>query len=237
MAQRTSRRNRLQPFLAFLRGNASIVLMVVGAMLLGYVSFEYFSMWHEQRVLAEEWKQQNSSQVASAGSVPQASRADALTRIEIPRIHVDAIVVEGSGRRQLKIGPGRVTSTAQPGENGNAVITAHRDTFFRHVSDLHQGDDILVRRNGQVYRYQVTGRKIVDPDDVSVLEQTPDAELTLITCYPTYYIGPAPQRLVVSSKLVETKPETSQSASQTASTQAAATPSAAGGAAADVRQH
>src|SRR5207237_6803091 len=97
----------------------------------------------------------------------------------------------------------------RPGEPGNAVITGHRDTFFRHIYELQKGDEILVRRNGELYKYQVTGKKIVDPEDVSVLKQTTDAQLTLITCYPTYYIGPAPQRLVVFSKLVPTPPASS----------------------------
>ena len=88
-----------------------------------------------------------------------------------------------------------------PGELGNAVITAHRDTFFRHIYELNKGDEITVLRNGQTFRFAVTGKKVVKPDDVSVLRPTPDAQLTLITCYPTYYIGPAPERLVVFSKL------------------------------------
>jgi sortase A len=93
--------------------------------------------------------------------------------------------------------------TAMPGETGNAVITGHRDTFFRHIYELAKGDEIQVRRNGRVFTFVVTGQRIVQPDDVSVLKQTDDPQLTLITCYPTYYIGPAPQRLVVFSKLVD----------------------------------
>jgi sortase A len=90
-----------------------------------------------------------------------------------------------------------------PGNTGNSVITGHRDTFFRHIYELQKGDAIYVRRNGEVFKYEVTGKKIVKPEDVSVLKQTSDAQLTLITCYPTYYIGPAPDRLVVFSRLVD----------------------------------
>jgi sortase A len=90
-----------------------------------------------------------------------------------------------------------------PGEPGNAVITAHRDTFFRHIYELDKGDEIQVRRNGRLFTYQVTGKKVVPPQDLSVIKQTTDSQLTLITCYPTYYIGPAPERLVVFSRLVE----------------------------------
>jgi sortase A len=125
-----------------------------------------------------------------------------LTRLVIPKINLEAIVVEGTDRQQLIAGPGHITDTAMPGETGNAVITAHRDTFFRHIFELEKGDEITVQRAGRAFRYEVTGKKIVPPTDLSVLRPTPDAQLTLITCYPVYYIGPAPERLVVFSRLV-----------------------------------
>jgi sortase A len=122
--------------------------------------------------------------------------------MQIPRINLEAMVVEGDSRKQLLMGPGHIVRTPLPGEPGNSVITGHRDTFFRHIFELSKGDEILVQRNGQTFHYGVTGKKIVKPEDVSVLRPTDDAELTLITCYPTYYIGPAPERLVVFSKLL-----------------------------------
>jgi sortase A len=115
------------------------------------------------------------------------------------------MVVEGDSRKQLLVGPGHISRTPLPGELGNSVITGHRDTFFRHIFELSKGDKILVQRNGQTFHYAVTGKKIVQPEDVSVLRPTNDAELTLITCYPTYYIGPAPERLVVFSKLQDSE--------------------------------
>src|SRR5450432_741393 len=104
--------------------------------------------------------------------------------------------------------------TAEPGETGNAVITGHRDTFFRHIYELNKGDQIQVRRSGRTFTYEVTGKKIVMPEDVSVIKSTTDAQLTLITCYPTYYIGPAPKRLVVFSKLVESDGQPMKQAAQ-----------------------
>jgi sortase A len=187
----------------FLKQHLSIVLTVVGVFLLGFVGSEYYGMYSEQKRLTQEWEQQN------APTEPGQTRpaADGLTRVEIPKISLEAIVVEGASRKQLKLGPGRIKSSAIPGEVGNSVITAHRDTFFRHIYELTKGDDILIRRNGEVYRYRVTGKKIVDPSDVSVLKPTKDAQLTLITCYPTYFIGPAPERLVIFSKLEATDPD------------------------------
>ena len=183
-----------------LKQKVSAALMVVGAVLLGYVGSEYVAMYREQEALHLQWQEQQSSLLAS--SVTAAARHDGLTRVSIPKIDLDVIVVEGTNRKALRFGPGHLKGTPAPGEAGNSVVSAHRDTFFRHIYELKEGDEIHVRRDGHNYTFQVTGKKIVMPNDVSVLKKTSDARLTLITCYPIYYIGPAPKRLVVFSKLV-----------------------------------
>src|SRR6476661_8978727 len=179
----------------------SLALVVIGVVLLGYVAGQYWGMYRSQKNLEAEWQRQAAT-VSAPGKAP-VSPDQLLTRLEIPKIQMDAIVVEGASRRELSEGPGHMKQTAQPGETGNAVITAHRDTFFRHIYELNRGDQIKVRRSGRLFTYEVTGKRIVMPEDVSVIKPTNDPQLTLITCYPTYYIGPAPKRLVVFSKLVE----------------------------------
>src|SRR5215470_553800 len=183
------------------RKTVSLVLTIIGIVLLGYVASQYWGMYHTQKKLAAEWERQAASMNTPREAVIPPDQM--LTRVVIPKIGLDAIVVEGASRRELSEGPGHMKQTAMPGETGNAVITAHRDTFFRHIYELVKGDKIQVRRSGRVFTYEVTGKKIVMPDDVSVIRQTPNPQLTLITCYPVYYIGPAPKRLVVFSKLVE----------------------------------
>ena len=173
------------------------LLIVGGVALLIYVVSQYATMYAAQRHLTEEWQQQNLPLPAQP-----AGMVTTLTRLTIPNIKLDAVVVEGVNRKDLLMGPGHMPDTPEPGQDGNAVISAHRDTFFRHIHELKPGDYILVQRAGRQFRYEVTGKKIVKPDDVSVIKPTQDAELTLLTCYPTYYIGPAPERLVVFSKLV-----------------------------------
>src|SRR4029077_6373306 len=190
---------RLRPY--FTRRAISMVLVFAGLGLLGYVASEYWGMYRSQQKLEAEWERQAAS-VSAPGSAT-ISPDQMLTRVIIPKIGMDAIVVEGASRKELSEGPGHVKQTAMPGEVGNAVITAHRDTFFRHIYELMKGDQILVRRSGRVFTYEETRKRIVMPDDVSVIKPTADAQLTLITCYPTYYIGPAPKRLVVFSKLVD----------------------------------
>jgi sortase A len=179
----------------------SLLLVVIGVVLLGYVTGQYWGMYRSQKNLEAEWQRQAAT-VSVPGKAP-VSPDQLLTRLEIPKIQMDAIVVEGASRRELSEGPGHMKETAQPGENGNAVITAHRDTFFRHIYELNKGDQIQVRRRGRTFTYEVTGKRIVMPEDISVIKPTTNPQLTLITCYPTYYIGPAPKRLVVFSKLVQ----------------------------------
>lgn len=173
------------------------VLIALGVVLLAFVGVQYGKMYAEQRRLAHEWQRQNQP-----GATPKIV-SDGLTKLVIPKISLDAMVVEGTTRRMLLVGPGHMEQTPLPGEEGNSVITAHRDTFFRHIYELNKDDVIEVRRKGQTYTYHVTGKKVVDPEDLSVLRQGKDKRLTLITCYPTYYIGPAPDRLVVFAKLID----------------------------------
>jgi len=179
----------------------SPLLLLVGLSLLGYVGSQYYQMHREQKRLEAAWEQQQkaSPEVSEASAKPV---DDGLIRLSIPKIDLSAIVVNGTTRMDLKSGPGKITGTPLPGEVGNSVISAHRDTFFRHIYELKPGDEIDVQRNGQSRKFEVTGKKIVEPDDLSVLKQTDERQLTLLTCYPIYYIGPAPQRLVVFSKLV-----------------------------------
>jgi len=174
------------------------LLIVLGAVLLVYVVSQYATMYAAQRRLTQQWQQQNLSLPAEPAGL-----VTTLTRLTIPSIKLDAVVVEGVNRRDLLMGPGHLPDTPEPGQSGNAVISAHRDTFFRHIHELKPGDFILVQRAGRQFRYQVTGKKILQPNDVWVTKATPDAELTLITCYPTYYIGPAPERLAIFSRLVD----------------------------------
>ncbi len=174
------------------------LLVFSGIGVLGYAGFQYGVMIYQQRHLQTIWRWQQKPGHGSA------SRAEygGLTRISIPSIGLSAVIVEGTDMYSLLIGPGHLTGTAQPGESGNAVVSAHRDTFFHSIRKLVPGDHILVERNGRTFTYSVEGFRIVKPNDISVTGPTNDSRLTLITCDPAYYIGSAPQRLVVISKLI-----------------------------------
>lgn len=196
--------NRLALLLEFLRSRKTVPVLLIGAglALVLYVGSQYGQMYLHQRRLARDWQEQSRR----AGSSSPAVAEDSLARLVIPKIDLTSFVVEGTNHHDLLIGPGHMIDTAEPGETGNAVISGHRDTFFRHVHELEKGDKIFVDRGGKRLVYEVTSKKVVDPDDLEVVKQTKDPELTLITCYPTYYIGPAPKRLVITAKLAGEEP-------------------------------
>jgi len=171
----------------------SYVLFAIGGVLCVYVAGNYSWMYVEQRKLMHEWRDQNAS-------LPTQNAA--LTKISIPRIHLRAVVLEGTSRRSLLLGPAHLTGSADPGDVGNAVLAGHRDTFFRHIHSLKYGDDIYIQRSRKQYHYTVTARRIIEPTDLSVLQPSNTGQLTLITGYPTHAIGPAPRRLVVVAKFV-----------------------------------
>lgn len=167
----------------------SHALIAAGGALCLYVSGTYTWMYAKQTSLLRQWNSHNPAITQT------------LTKLAIPRIKLEDVVVEGVTEHSLLLGPAHLTGSAQPGLPGNAVIAGHRDSFFRRIHSLRYGDDIFVMRGSQRFHYVVRGRKIVEPTDVSVLRPTSDTELTLITCYPTHAIGPAPQRLIVVAKL------------------------------------
>jgi LPXTG-site transpeptidase (sortase) family protein len=179
------------------RRTLAFVILAAGLMLVFYVGKQYGEMYAAQEGLVKQWQQQNGANVVTKvgpGSV---------VRILVPKIRLDAMVVEGTTRKSLLQGPGHLENTPKPGDQGNAVVAGHRDTFFHNLDDLVSGDDVYVLRSGQRYHYVVTRKTVVDPNELSVTDKSDDSRLTLITCYPSHYIGPAPLRLVVLATRTE----------------------------------
>jgi LPXTG-site transpeptidase (sortase) family protein len=178
--------------LANKRQTIAWLLIITGGILCAGVLGTYSWMYWKQRSLLKEWNDQ------------LAARAS-MTKLWIPRIKLEDVVLEGVGAESLLLGPGHMQNSVEPGQPGNAVIAGHRDTFFHKLHKLRPGDDVYVLRDGHRLRYVVTARKIVQPDDLSVLKSSSKPELTLITCYPTHAIGPAPERLIVVATMVPTQ--------------------------------
>lgn len=139
-------------------------------------------------------------------TTPTPDLGEALASIKIPRIDLEKVVVEGVGVEDLKKGPGHYPGTAMPGEIGNAAIAGHRTTYgapFGRLDELEAGDPIVLATRSGEFRYEVTESKIVSPEDVWVLDPTPDGRLTLTTCHPRYS---AAQRLIIVAVLTTPPP-------------------------------
>ncbi len=130
---------------------------------------------------------------------------DQVMRIQIQAINVDAPVVQGDSWEQLKKGVGQHVGSADPGQLGNVVLSAHDDVFgeiFRNLDHLQPGDQVLLFTAQQQYIYIVTGSQIVEPTQVEVMNPSGEATVTLISCYP-YMVDK--KRIVVFAKLVSSQ--------------------------------
>jgi sortase A len=141
--------------------------------------------------------QLNASQPRTAPS-----EGDLMGRIEIPRLGMKVAILEGTTSQTLQLGVGHIGGTAFPGEPGNFGIAGHRDTYFRALKDIRAGDEIQVQTSTGLSTYQVDRLQIVAPSDVGVLAQSAQTAITLVTCYPFYYIGAAPRRFIVHAHIV-----------------------------------
>lgn len=120
-------------------------------------------------------------------------------RIEVSRIGLSSVILEGDGEAVLRRAIGHIPGTALPGQGGNVGIAGHRDMFFRPLRNIRKDDEITVTTTGGVYRYRVEWTKVVGPDDVWVLNPGTES-LTLVTCYPFQFVGSAPNRFIVRAR-------------------------------------
>jgi sortase A len=120
--------------------------------------------------------------------------------LRIPRIGVEAPLLEGTDDWTLNRGVGHIEDTAAPGAAGNVGIAGHRDGFFRALKDVNEGDLLEIETRAGVAHYRIERTWIVAPDDVSVLDPTAVPSVTLVTCYPFYFVGSAPQRFIVRAE-------------------------------------
>jgi len=173
-------------------------LFAVAFAALGYWVFEACARsWHfatqEQRLLGLI----HESRRGPEGAVV---RGGLVGRLEIPRLGMAVIVEEGVEPRTLRRAAGHLPGTALPGEEGNVVVAGHRDTLFRPLRDVRSGDLLRFVTPDGVFEYQVTAAEIVEAHQVEVLEPRATREVTLVTCYPFGFVGPAPQRYVVRAE-------------------------------------
>ena len=147
------------------------------------------SLWSTRRV-----KEFAATSIGADRPVP-------LGLLSIPNVNIRVVVFDGTSDRVLNLGAGRIRGTAPIDGAGNLAIAAHRDGFFRGLKDIVVGDTIRLQHTGGSADYQVSDLSIVEPDDVSVLAPTDTPTITLITCYPFYFVGSEPQRFIVRAAL------------------------------------
>ena len=193
---------------------------VVGILALSYCAtvlldrwlFQAYQNWRFERALKDA--QMPASTIQPPGSPPLSAQAEAdrsraesfgidgltgspLGRIEISSVGLAAMIMEGVDGGTLRHAVGHIPSTPLPGQQGNVALAGHRDTFFRGLRNIHKDDEITLTTLHGSYRYRVDSTQVVQPEDTKVLDNSGDDILTLVTCYPFYFVGPAPQRFIV----------------------------------------
>ena len=194
-----------------------IGLVCLGAFAYGWADARY-TQYKEEKILEQELARQQAqatpaSESDSLGAFREARvqapprepgpQGSLVGRIEIPRLGVSAIVLEGVDKKTLRRGVGRIPGTSVPGDDGNVGLAAHRDSFFRGLRDIRKNDIVTLKTVEGTYNYQVEWTEVVRPEDTHVLDETEGPAITLVTCYPFSYVGPAPKRFIVRALEVE----------------------------------
>src|SRR5262245_30757266 len=178
-----------------------VVLVVVGlaaALVTGVLLWTPQSLQSEYRTELPRINTTSSATRAPVVGAPAAGNPIGV--IEIPRLGLSSVVLEGDETAALMLGVGHLSDTPLPWRGGNSVFAAHRDTFFRGLGAIRPKDVIRFRAGSTDLEYRVKDTRIVEPTDVGVLAPTRTSTLTLITCYPFRYVGPAPRRFIVRAE-------------------------------------
>jgi len=179
------------------------ILFAIAGVTLGYCVFFLADMWFYQKRLDEEFERlaaRASLKTPAAAQPAVVQKGGVVGLLEIPRLGVSAVVAEGTDEGTLRHAVGHIENTALPGQSGNVGIAGHRDTFFRPLRNIRRDDIILLTTPWAQYRYRVTSTRVVAPEAVEVLAPTAHDTLTLVTCYPFYFVGSAPDRFIVRAE-------------------------------------
>jgi sortase A len=173
---------------------AQRLFLWAGVVLLGYAGGMTAYSEAYQRHQSREFERAVS---AGEGVAADLHEGDLVGKLEVPRIGLSVMVFQGIEEGTLVVGAGHVPGTPLPGAGGNVAIAAHRDTFFRKLKDIEPGDRIRLSIATRTYDYIVRSTGVVDPEDTRPMQSRGEEELTLITCFPFYFVGAAPKRFIV----------------------------------------
>lgn len=194
---------RAGSYIFFLAGAA--ILMGTGLLLLQSHAHQRYARQQFERARR---RSAGMAESARPGKVkftePVAQNGSVLGELEIPRLGIDTLIFQGDDAQILRWGTGHIPGTPLPDSPfGNIGLAAHRDSYFRPLRNIRHKDLIVVKTLHGVQRYAVQSTAIVTPDDVGVLDNTGQRVLTLVTCYPFYYIGSAPERFIVQARAID----------------------------------
>ena len=179
------------------------LLLITGVLCVAYVGSETVAAWlyqQKQTAVFDRMRDRRAT-TSKTGKVrpPLERQGDVVGMLDVPRLGLSTVVTLGDDRNALAAGAGLLADTSRPWLRGNTAIAGHRDGIFRPLSRIRVGDEIVVRTPRGPFRYRVRATKITTPNDLSVLANRRAPSLTLITCYPFWYVGPAPKRFIVSA--------------------------------------
>jgi sortase A len=178
--------------------------LIAGILILSCTAYTYAARNIFQSL--ENWKFDRGP-ARSPGRSTLEPMPEPVLRIAIPRLRIAAMVREGIDGHTLNLAIGHIPSTALPGRPGNIGLAAHRDTLFRALKNVRQDDEIRLSTLNREYTYRVVWYKVVKPTAVDVLQPVAGQEtLTLVTCYPFYFVGNAPRRFIVRARRVYNPP-------------------------------
>lgn len=159
----------------------------------------------EEIPLPEGMTSRSEEMTEPAGALPAYKEGEVIGELFLPKLDQRMAILEGTGRAELRQGAGHDAASAAPGNPGNSVLAGHRDTVFRSLGKLAAGDILELETADGVFTYEVTGSRIVDKETRGAIKPAREPVLTLITCYPFAYTGPAPDRYLLSAKLVSSR--------------------------------
>jgi sortase A len=185
----------------------SYFFLAIGLLALGYAAYVVVDAHAYQA-----YEQSKFENVSIKEPPPPLVEGGVIGEIQVPRLQLKAIVVQGDSHTILRRAVGHIPETVLPGTTGNVVLAGHRDTFFRPLRNIRLGDAITIKTPDGAFQYLVESMEVVPASDMEVLNATTAHTLTLITCFPFDYIGPAPNRYVVRAReLIFSSPDQSPS--------------------------
>ncbi len=186
---------------------AYYAFLVAGIMALSYAGYAVLDRYWFQGIETSKFEAVSAPAELPTVEAAPIAEGGVIGEIEVPRLGLKAIVVQGDSEKLLRRAVGHLPGTALPGEAGNVALAGHRDSLFRPLRNVRPGDTITLRTPEREFQYEVEWTAVVPPTAVRVIQPTTEPALTLVTCFPFYYVGAAPDRFIVRARKIAVAPK------------------------------